>query len=117
MHDFSHLIGAARYSVQGLARAWREETAFRHEVLVLAALCLLILLTEKSPALMLLTIGGWLFVMALELLNSAVENAFNLINENPDDRIKAGKDMASAAIFLAIVANVGIWIYVFFMNC
>jgi diacylglycerol kinase (ATP) len=114
MNDVHHLIDAARYSLQGLARAWEEETAFRHEVVVLALLCLLLLITETSPGLMLLAIGGWLFVMALELLNSAVENAFNIVSEEQNDRIKAGKYMASAAIFLGIVANAGIWLYVFF---
>jgi diacylglycerol kinase (ATP) len=112
--DLDHLLDATRYSLQGLRRAWDEETAFRQESLVLALLFLLLLLTEKNTALMLLTLGGWLFVMSLELLNSAVENAFNVFSEEQNDRIKAGKDMASAAIFLAIAANVGIWIFVFF---
>jgi diacylglycerol kinase (ATP) len=111
----SHLVGAARYSLQGLARAWREEQAFRQEAIVLGILFLALVLTEKSLGLMLLTVGGWLFVMSIELLNSAVENAFNLIDREPNDRVKAGKDMASAAIFLAIAANVGLWIFVFFV--
>jgi diacylglycerol kinase (ATP) len=117
MMDVGHLFRAFDYSLQGLRRAWHEEQAFRQETLVLAVLFLLLLLTEKSPGLMLLTLGGWLFVMAVELLNSAVENAFNLISREQNERIKAGKDMASAAIFLAIVANAGIWLDVFFLNC
>jgi diacylglycerol kinase (ATP) len=115
--EFGHLFKALDYALQGLRRAWREEWAFRHEVVVLGVLFLLLLVTEKSPALMLLTLGGWLFVMAIELLNSAVENAFDLISKEPNERIKAGKDMASAAIFLAIVVNVLIWIFVFFITC
>ena len=114
LSGISHLIGATHYSLQGLGRAWREEQAFRHEVMVLGGLFLLLLLTEKSLGLMLLTLGGWLFVMSIELLNSAVENAFNLIDREPNDRVKAGKDMASAAIFLAVAANVGLWIIIFF---
>ena len=110
----SHLIEAARCSLQGLARAWHEEQAFRQEAIVLGVLFLLLLLTEKSLGQMLLVIGGWFFVMSLELLNSAVENAFNLIDREPNDRVKAGKDMASAAIFLAVAANVGLWLYIFF---
>ncbi|MDR2727182.1 MAG: diacylglycerol kinase [Deltaproteobacteria bacterium] len=114
MSGIEHVIGATRYSLQGLRRAWHEEQAFRHEGVVLGILFLLLVLTEKSLHLMLLTLGGWLFVMSIELLNSAIENAFNLIGQEPNDRIKAGKDMASAAIFLAIAANVGLWIFVFF---
>ena len=112
--SLEHLLGATRYSLQGLRRAWQEEQAFRHEVAVLGVLLLALLLTQKNLGLALLTLGGWLFVMSVELLNSAIENAFNLISREPDDRIKAGKDMASAAVFLAIAANVGLWIFVFF---
>ena len=110
---FTHLIDATRYSAQGLCRAWNEEQAFRHEAIVLGILFLALAITEKSPAMMLLTLGGWLLVMIIELINSAVENAFDLISREPNDRIRAGKDMASAAIFLAIVANVGLWIFIF----
>ena len=93
---FNHLINATRYSLQGLSRAWREEQAFRHEGIVLGILLLVLLVTEKSPAMMLLTLGAWLFVMAIELLNSAVENAFNLISREASDRIKAGNEKSKA---------------------
>jgi len=110
----SHLIEAARCSLEGLDRAWHEEQAFRHEALVLGVLFLLLLLTEKSLGQTLFVLGGWLVVMSVELLNSAIENAFDLIDQEPNERVKAGKDMASAAIFLVIAVNVGLWLYVFF---
>ena len=47
--------------------------------------------------------------MALELVNSAVERAFDLIDRGYRAEIKAGKDMLSAAVFLAIVFNVILW--------
>ena len=114
LDGISHIISATRYALQGLARAWSEQQAFRHEAAVLGILFVVMLVTEQNLADVLLVLGGWLFVMSIELLNSAVENAFNLISREQDDRIKAGKDMASAAIFLAIAANVGLWIFIFF---
>ena len=112
--NFVHLLGATKHSLAGLARAWREEQAFRHEVLVLIALFALLFITGKPFATGVLVVGCWLGVMVVELLNSAIENAFNLITMEFNDRVKAGKDMASAAIFLAILANAGLWIVVFF---
>ena len=114
LFNFKHLCGATRYSLAGLARAWRQEQAFRHEVVVLAVLCLVLVLCGKPFGLSLLVLGAWLVVMAVELLNSAIETAFDMITTERDDRVKAGKDMASAAIFLAIAANVGLWMFVFF---
>lgn len=111
--NLHHLVRAGGYSLEGLARAWKQEQAFRHEVLVLPLLVCMLWLTGKPFGLSILAIGGWLLVMAFELLNSAIETAFNMITLERDDRVKAGKDMASAAIFLAIAANVGLWMYIF----
>lgn len=111
-----HLLGATRHSLAGLARAWQGEQAFRHEVGVLVMLLLALIATGKDVGDGLLVIGGWLGVMAVELLNSAVEEAFDLVSTEWNARIKAGKDMASAAIFVAMIINVGIWIRVFFLE-
>ena len=109
----AHLLGAGKYALAGLRRAWLEEQAFRHEVIVLAALALLLYIRDTGSGLCALTLGGWLVLMAVELLNSAVERAFDLITGEREDRGKAGKDMASAAILLILAANAGIWLFVF----
>jgi diacylglycerol kinase (ATP) len=111
--SFAHLAGAGKYALAGLRRAWLEEQAFRHEVIVLAALPFALYIRDAAPGLWALALGGWLVLMAVELLNSAVENAFDLITRERDERVKAGKDMASAAILLTLAANVGIWLFVF----
>lgn len=108
-----HLLGATRNSLAGLAHAWKNEQAFRHEVLLVPLLAAILLLSGKSRGEWLLVLGGWTGVMAVELLNSAIEEAFDLISTEWNTHIKAGKDMASAAIFLILAFNVGIWMYVF----
>lgn len=110
-----HLAGATRHSLDGLLRAWQGEQAFRHEVLVLIALAFILFLTEKNLAEWMLVLGGWMAVMVVELLNTAIEEAFNLISTEWNAHIKAGKDLASAAIFLTMVINFGIWVFVFFL--
>ncbi|MEG2005145.1 MAG: diacylglycerol kinase [Bilophila sp.] len=112
----AHLMGATKNSLAGLARAWKGEQAFRHEVLLLPFLALLLLLTGKSAGDWLLVLGGWIAVMVVELLNSAIEEAFDLISRDWNSQIKAGKDMASAAIFLTMLINAGLWLYVFFLS-
>ena len=111
-----HLMGATRNSLSGLRYAWQGEQAFRHEVLVLIPLVLLLALTGKSAAEWLLVLGGWLAVMVVELLNSADEESFDLVTTEWNSHVKRGKDMASAAIFLAMVINAGLWIYIFLLN-
>ncbi len=108
----SHFFKAALYSLAGMRHAFANEQAFKHEVLVLPVLAFVLWLTDISLGVSLLVLAGWLMVMAVELLNSAIEGAFNMISLERDPRIKAGKDMASAAIFLTIAANVGLWLWV-----
>ena len=115
--NIGQLFRASTYAVAGLLHAWKQEQSFRHEVLVLAALALLLLIRGTSLGLALLVLGSWLLVMAFELVNSSLENAFNMITQERDDRVKAGKDMAAAAVMLSVAANVGLWIFVFFRAC
>lgn len=108
--NIHHLAGATRYSLAGLKRAWQGEQAFRHEVLVLCAMPFLLVLLSPGAAWCAAAVAGWLFVMGFELLNSAIEEAFDLITKERNDHVKFGKDMASAAIFLALVANGVLWV-------
>lgn len=110
---FHHLIHATKYSLMGLIQAFKSEQSFRHEVIILGILFFLLWFQDKNALHWLITISGWLFVMIIELLNSAIEKIFDLITTDIKPIIKAGKDMASAAIFLAIIINIGLWFYLF----
>ena len=103
-----HLMGATKNSLSGLVFAWKGEQAFRHEVLVLVVLAALLAVTGKDAGQWLLVLGGWLGVMVVELLNSADEESFDLVTTEWNEHVKRGKDMASAAIFLAMIINAGI---------
>ncbi len=107
----SPLLKALQNSLSGLRTAWLNERAFRQECAVLLILCIVLAATECSPSHWLLTLGGWLGVMTAELLNSAIEKTCDLISTEFHPLIKAAKDMASAAIFLMLCLNAGIWIY------
>ena len=76
-------------------------------MLVLVVLAALLAVTGKDAGQWLLVLGGWLGVMVVELLNSADEESFDLVTTEWNEHVKRGKDMASAAIFLAMVINAG----------
>lgn len=105
-----HLRGALLYSFAGLKRAWQGEQAFRHETLLIPVMLLLLCLIRPGLAWSAGLMAAWLFVMALELLNSAIEEAFDLISPEQNIHVKYGKDMASAAIFMALCANGLLWL-------
>ena len=103
------LVYASKYSLQGLAYALRNEQAFRYEAAVLAMICILLCVMPFTLWQRILLAVMWLAVMALELVNSAVEKAFDLISEGYRPEIKAGKDMISASVFIMVCMNILCW--------
>ena len=108
MINLRHLYGATLYSLAGLRRGWQEQ-AFRHEALVLLAMPLALWLIRPGLAWSVALLSAWLLVMAIELLNSALEETLDLITKETNIHVKYGKDLASAAVFLAICANGLLW--------
>ena len=87
-----------------------EEQAFEYETFVLAVLCAILIWTRPPLLTSAALLGAWLAVMAFELVNSAVERAFNLIDKERNPHIKVGKDMLSGAVFLMIMFNMFLWV-------
>jgi diacylglycerol kinase (ATP) len=100
---------AAQYSEQGLRSAWRDEAAFRQElvlVLLLAPLTLWLPLPRTDTVLLLALMG---LVLVAELLNSGLEAIVDMAS--PDIHVLAAKakDCGSAAVFVALLMLGGAW--------
>ena len=103
----ARLVRAFCYSMQGLAAAWRNEAAFRQEI-VLAALILPPGLWFAANGLeRALLAASVIFVLAVELINSAVEAAIDRISPERHELSKRAKDLGSAAVLLALI---NIWV-------
>ena len=70
---WKRLYNATAYSLSGLFQAFRQEQAFEYEAVVFFFLCALLLHLRPPLPRALAVLGGWMAVMALELVNSAVE--------------------------------------------
>ena len=78
-NHFVRLYKAAGYSLPGLKSTYKYEQAFRLEVFLLVVLTPLAFWLGDSLLEYMALIGIWLFVMVVELLNSAVEAAIDRI--------------------------------------
>jgi diacylglycerol kinase (ATP) len=100
---------ATLYSVAGIQAAWKDEAAFRQEVV----LCLLLIPAAfwvgSNAVERALLIGSCLFVLVVELLNSAVEAAIDRIGEDVHRLSGLAKDMGSAAVFISLWAAAVCW--------
>lgn len=97
------IIKALSYSLSGLRLAYDHESAFRQEILIALVLIPLACFVPASAAERVLLIGSVVPVLIVELLNSSVEAAIDRIGLDTHRLSKRGKDLGSAAVFLALL--------------
>jgi diacylglycerol kinase (ATP) len=100
---------ATGYSLAGLRAGWGE-TAFRQEAIAAALLIPLAIGLGRTWVEVALLAGSVVFVMVVELLNTAVETAIDRVGPEWHDLSKRAKDMGSAAVLLSLLLALGIWI-------
>jgi diacylglycerol kinase (ATP) len=106
------VLKATHYSLSGLAAAARHEDAFRQELILVALLTPVALWLGDTGVERALMIGSLIFVLIVELLNSAVEATVDRISFENHRLAKRAKDIGSAAVMLSL-ANAGIvWLLI-----
>ena len=99
-----HLFAAARYSMQGLERLWKE-AAFRHEVLAFGAgLVLLGVIAAPFQHYLIFTVL-MLLLFAVEALNTAIEEIVDRVSPEFSSVGRHAKDLGSFAVFCMLAAN------------
>ncbi|MGF1448200.1 MAG: diacylglycerol kinase [Opitutales bacterium] len=107
-----HVVQAFWHSFNGIASTLKHESAFRWEVTFAAVMIPLAILLPVGLLGKALMIGSIFMLLAVELLNSAVEWTIDLVSPNYHPYAKRAKDMASAAVMLSIVNLTFIWVLV-----
>ncbi|MBM3347975.1 MAG: diacylglycerol kinase [Betaproteobacteria bacterium] len=103
------LLNAISLSFSGLASAFRNEEAFRQEVLLALVLVPLGLWLGEGGIAKALLVASVLLVLVVELLNSAVEAAVDRVSLDHHRLSKRAKDIGSAAVFLSLVNVAVVW--------
>ncbi len=93
----------------GVRRAFVQQPNFRIELL-LGALALALAVWLRAPLAPILIVIG--LVLALELVNSAVEAIVDLVSPAPHELAGAAKDLSAAAVLLASVAALAVGLVV-----
>jgi diacylglycerol kinase (ATP) len=106
------LIKATGYSFTGLRTTFSNEPAFRQELLVLLLVIPLAFWFGENGVDYALLIGCWLIVIMVELLNTAIEAVVNRIGTDHTELAGRAKDCGSAAVFIAIILSVIVWLLV-----
>ena len=103
------IFNATVFSIAGLRTAWRDEAAFRQEVLLCLVLLPAGLWLGRTAVERSLLIGSCLIVLVVELLNTGIENVVDRIGLEPHRLSGQAKDLGSAAVLISLVLTLVIW--------
>ena len=99
-------------SWNGLIAVTRSEAAFRQELALLALGVPLAFFLSADVARRFVLIGVLVFLLIVELLNTAIEKLSDRVTRDNDPAIKRVKDMGSAAVGLSLLAAGAVWLWV-----
>jgi len=99
-------------SWHGLVAATQSEQAFREELVALAIGVPLAFFLTADAGERFALIGTLVFILIVELLNTAIEKLSDRVTLDHDPALKRIKDMGSAAIFLSLLLTGAVWLWV-----
>lgn len=109
---FRRIVAAAGYSLSGLRFAWRNEAAFRQELVLCVVLVPAAFWAGTTAVQRALLIGSCLIVLIVELMNTAVEAVVDRISPEHNELSGHAKDLGSAAVLVSLVLCGCSWLLV-----
>ena len=108
------LVNAFGYSIEGFKSAFKNEDAFRQELMLAIILIPTGILIGETGFQKALLVSSILAVLIVELLNSGIEATVDRISLEKNSLAKRAKDIGSAAVFLTIVNAILTWLIILF---
>lgn len=106
----TRVVKAAGYSWKGFHAAWKNEAAFRQESVISGIAIIIAFCLDVDAVTRVLLIGSVLMIVVTEILNSAIEAVVDRIGLERHELSGRAKDMASAAVLLAIIIALFTWV-------
>lgn len=104
-----HIFNAFIYSCQGLCYAFKNEVAFRYDLIVFILGSILVFILHVSGLEAALMIFSLFFILLMELTNTAIETAINRISVKRHPLSGHAKDVGSSLVLLAFVNAALVW--------
>ncbi|MDH4414051.1 MAG: diacylglycerol kinase [Rhizobium sp.] len=106
----AHLFAAAGYSLGGIRRL-THEPAFRQEAIAAVGLVAAYAAMDVTGGLRLAAAVLFLVLIAMEAVNTAIEEIVDRISPEISDMARYAKDLGSLAVFCLLCANAILLIY------
>ncbi|WP_426358655.1 diacylglycerol kinase [Pseudocolwellia sp. HL-MZ19] len=106
---FKRIYLAFINSLQGFKWLVRNEAAFQQELLLIAMLSAISFFLPVSLLIHLLLIVSLLFVLLIEVINTAIEVAIDRISTEHHPLSGLAKDLGSLAVFISLAIAMTTW--------
>lgn len=108
------IFAAFFYSIDGFKSAWKNEHAFRQELVLVLIGIVVALLLPVSAFEKLMMIAVLILILIVELINSAIEAVVDRVSLERHSLSKNAKDFGSAAVLLTLLIALATWSVVLF---
>jgi diacylglycerol kinase (ATP) len=105
------IISGFRYSIYGL-KYLINDPSWRIELIAMFPVTIIILLFGKTPVEKLFLFCSYFLILIIEALNAAIEAVVDKASPEIHPLAKKSKDIASAAVFIAIVQAFVVWLII-----
>ncbi len=111
--SFKRFLNSIKYSIQGLVHGYKnEQSLWLHGISSILAIILGIILNISFNQWAIILIA-LVVVLAVELLNTAIEATVDLVTKEIHPLAKVAKDSASAAAFVSSIVATIICLFIF----
>lgn len=109
------IVSALICSLQGLKTAISKHVAFKQELVLFVALAAYLVFAHLPVVSKAILFVCLIILLITELLNSAIETTVDRVSLEKHPLSKEAKDVASAAVLLAVLLNLIVWPLLIFM--
>lgn len=107
------LRNSFKYAFEGVHRELKEEQNLKIHILIMILVIIAGFILKLSPMEWIICIILFGFVIALELINTAIELTVDLAMPEIHSKAKAAKDIAAAAVLVSATCSVIIGVIIF----
>lgn len=107
------LRNSFKYAFEGVHRELKEEQNLKIHILIMILVIIAGFILKLSPMEWIICIILFGFVIALELINTAIELTVDLAMPEIHPKAKAAKDIAAAAVLISATCSVIIGLIIF----
>ena len=110
----TRILSAFKNSTDGLKNTFKNEEAFRQELILTIILTPLAIYIGENHIERIFLITSLILLLLAELINTAIEVVIDRVSHEKNDLSKLAKDIGSAAVLIAFLNCFIVWFFILF---